>query len=344
MKKKLLLFTTVITSFAASAQITLADMPVAGQTYVMANDTTTVSSYGGSGTGQTWNFSGWLNQQADTNVFVNASSLPGYSDFPTSNLGMTVEDSLSQFLKTSSTQVDILGFYGDLGFGAMAVELVPAQKFITFPSNYQTAFNGNSNFAFQYDPGQMGVDSVKFIHAVAYSSIFDASGTITTPVYSNVSALRQKYTEISADSVFIKPTGSGWTMAGSPTIDTTISYRWWSNSYKFLVAEVTTNGNDSIERGSYLVATLVGVNEIAASENQVQLFPNPAADKITIAGVADASYLVIFDENGKLVEQNKIKKNNTTINVSSYNNGIYFYTIIPLNGGSVNKGKFVVTK
>ncbi len=343
MKKKLLLFTTVITSFAANAQITLADMPVAGETYVMANDTTTVSSYGGSGTGQTWNFSGWLNQKADTNAFVNASSLPGYSDFPTSNLGMAI-DSVSQFMKTASTQVEILGVYGSLGFGPMALEFIPAQKFITFPSNYQTAFNGNSGFTIQYDPNQMGVDSVKLIHAIIYSSIFDASGTITTPAYSNVSALRQKYTEMTVDSMYIKLTGGGWMMPGPPTIDTTISYRWWSNAHKFTVAEIITSGNDSIENASYLVTTLVGVNEVAASKNQVQVFPNPASDKITVTGVSDASYLFIFDENGKLVERNTLKKNNTSINVTPYNNGVYFYNIIPLNGGSVTKGKFVVTK
>lgn len=351
MKKNLLLSSLVISSSLlvnAQIQINTGDMPVAGQTYIMANDTT-VTSYGSAGTNQTWNFASWANQSTDTTIFETPSSVPGFSSFPTATLGINAGDGAS-FMKNTSSQIDILGFYGDFGFGPMAVQFTPPQKFLSFPSNYLTSYSGTSKYELKFFIGQPGLDSMKVKASINYTSNIDAWGALTTPTNSNLSTLRQKYVEIRTDSTFLLPTGQPWMFNPSspgnpnPRIDTTNSYRWWSNTKKFPVAEVTTDGNNVVTNAGYLLAMQVGVNEQSMAKNEVNVYPNPASDKINITGISTESYLVIFDVNGKLMERSRLKKNNTIINTANYENGIYFYQITALTGKPVGKGKFIVSK
>ncbi len=350
MKKNLLLTSLVISALSANAQIQIntSDMPVTGQTYIMADDTT-VTSYGNAGPNQVWNFATWANQSTDSSIFETPSSVPGFSFFPTATLGINAGEA-SSFMKNASSQIDILGFYGNFGFGPMAVQFAPPQKFLTFPSNYLTTYTGTSKYELKFFIGQPGLDSMKVKASINYTSNIDAWGALTTPTNSNLSTLRQKYIEISTDSTFLLPTGQPWMFNPSapgnpnPRIDTTNSYKWWSNTKKFPVAEVTTDGNNVVTNAGYLLSTLVGVNEQSMAKNEVKVYPNPASDKINITGISTESYLVIFDVNGKLMERARLKKNNTSINTSNYENGIYFYQITALTGKPVGKGKFIVSK
>lgn len=350
MKKSLLLSSLVISALSVNAQIQIntGDMPVTGETYIMANDTN-ATSFGSAGINQTWNFAALANHTKDTNSFYVPSYLPGFSYFPTATL-VTGDSTGSNFMKNSSSSIDILGFYADFGMGAMPIIFTPAQKFLSFPSNYLTTYSGSSKYELAFYFGQQGIDSIKVKASVNYSSLIDAWGSLTTPVNANLNSLRQKYTEISIDSTFLKPTGQPWMFNppspgnDNPSIDTTNTYRWWSNTKKFPVAEITADGNNMVTKSSYLLSTTVGVNEQSIAKNEVNVYPNPASDKINITGISTESYLVIFDVNGKLMERSRLKKNNTTINTTNYENGIYFYQITALTGKPVGKGKFIVSK
>ena len=350
MKTKLLFSSFVIAALSVNAQITIttADMPLAGQSYISANDTN-VTSVGSAGANQTWNFAAWANHTTDTVQFVGASSLPGFSFFPTATIGNNNGGS-SVFMKNSTSSFDILGFYADFGYGPMALPFSPVQKFISFPSTYLTAYTGVSKYVIKIAGGQPGLDSLKIKSSNTYSSNIDAWGSVTTPANSNVSTLRQKYVEISRDSTFLKPTGQGWILAPSsggnpnPRVDTTNSYRWWSNTKKFPIAEITAKGNNVVTKGSYLLITTVGVKENSIAKNELSVFPNPATDKINITGISTESFVLIFDVNGKLMETTRLKKSNTSINTSEYQSGIYFYKVVALNGNAIGNGKFVVSK
>lgn len=247
----ILLFEIAAVTSSAQITITSADMPVAGNVYFMAEDTN-VAVTGAAGASQQWDFSGWQNHGIDTNYFADPSTLAGYSSFPSSNLGVT-DGASNIFLNNSSSSLDILGFYTDFGSGPAALPFTPAQKFISFPSNYQTAYNGTSRYELAIAYPQPPVDSVKIISNISYSSEMDAWGTLTTPSYSGISCLRQKYTEIKTDSTFLYMFGS-WSPSGAPTIDTTITYRWWSNSEEFPVAEIQTDGSGNVTSANYLTS------------------------------------------------------------------------------------------
>lgn len=351
MKTNLLFSFLVISAFAVNAQITIntGDMPVAGQTFIYANDTN-ATSFGSSGANQTWNFAAWANHSTDTNSFYIPSDLPGSSYFPTATLAMG-DSSEAAFIKNSSSAVEILGFYSDFGFGPTQIEFIPPQKFLSFPSTYLTSYYDTSGFELKFAATQPGLDSMQIISSTIYSSTIDAWGTITTPANPNVNSLRQQFIEITTETIYIKPTGLGWTLSPpapgmpNPSVDTTNNYRWWSNTEKFPVAEINADGNDVVYNASYLLITeTVGVNEKSITQNDVTIFPNPASDKINITGVSTESYLVIFDVNGKLIGKSRLKRNSTSINTSNYENGIYFYQITTMSGKTLGEGKFVVSK
>lgn len=228
--------------------------------------------------------------------------------------------------------------------------LLPPKSFYHFHLTIQPPFNGTSKYELKFYLGQSGINSMKIKASNNYTSTIDAWGAITTPSNANVNSLRQKYREISTDSTFIKPTGQPWMLNPSsqanpnPSVDTTYTYRWWSNTKKFPIAEITADASNVVTNASYLLSTLVGVEEKSIAKNDVNVFPNPASDKINITGITTESYLVIFDVNGKLMERGRLKKSNSSINTSEYQNGIYFYQITGLNGNQIGKGKFVVSK
>ena len=352
MKKNLLLSSLVISALSVNAQITIttADMAVGGGTYIMAYDTN-VTSFGNAGANQTWNFAAWGNHSKDTISYGSPSSAPGFSNFPTATLAVGLGGNESNFIKNSTTSFDMLGFYVDLGAGPEPLIFNPAQKALTFPSTYLTNFSGTTNFEVKFYIGQPGLDSLKVKVAINYTSSIDAWGSITTPANPNVNSLRQKYIEISSDTTYLKPTGQPWMLQPStqqdpnPTIDTTNNYRWWSNTKKWPIAQIGV-ANNMVTDASYLLSTTttVGVNEQSMAKNEVNVFPNPASDKITITGISTESFLVIIDVNGKRMESSSLKKNNTTINTSNYENGTYFYQVIGINGKTIGKGKFVVLK
>lgn len=188
---------------------------------------------------------------------------------------------------------------------------------------------------------QPPVDSVKIKSTLTYSSIIDGWGTITTPAYSNVNAIRQKRTENRVDSTFIRM-GGNWIPQGSPSYDSTIQYQWWTNTLKYPVAEVSADGNNVVDNASYLSSSQVGVIEKNKSGTEITIYPNPASDKLFIGGINENSYIVIFDATGKLMSTSLLKKNYSTINIASYENGMYFYQAVDMGGNILSRGKFAV--
>lgn len=80
--------------------------------------------------------------------------------------------------------------------------LLHSQKFLTFPSTYQTAFTGTSAYEITINPRQTGIDSIRMKSTTYTSSNIDGWGNLTTPAYSNVNSLRQYITDIRTDWTF----------------------------------------------------------------------------------------------------------------------------------------------
>lgn len=352
--KKHLLFASAsvllatMTANAQSITITQADMPAMGKVAIEANDTLlTGITPGGAGASQTWNFSTLTIGSLDTTGIVAPSTLFHFSDFPTANIGAVTPAGGESYALASPTSLEMQGAYGDFGLlGMSVIKFTPSEKMLSLPSTFNTAFTDNYTLnvkaPFSTYPG---IDSIKMDASFAVTSLIDGWGTLTTPTYSNVPSLRQKRTTVETSASYIHITGGAW-MPNPVEVTTSHTYTWYSNTIQYSLLEIGTDSAETTTTDAkYLVSFstgTVGVHESA--KNNLLVYPNPAVDNIIVAGVTEVSALVITDITGKLVSSEFLQNNRNNINVSKYENGIYFYQVINKSGNTIGKGKFVVAK
>ena len=108
---------------------------------------------------------------------------------------------------------------------------------------------------------------------------------------------------------------------------------------------------DTLQLGEYVFATndyLLGINSFSAESNSIKVFPNPAANLITVDLSSDAnksvdnSLLIITDITGRIIYKEKLSQQNTVnINTSAFDNGIYFVSI-KSKDKTIANNKFIV--
>jgi hypothetical protein len=117
---------------------------------------------------------------------------------------------------------------------------------------------------------------------------------------------------------------------------------------------VTYNGADELYlscEDSYVPASLfstskssmspVGITTLSKNNTTLRLSPNPCSDQLTINFVEqDITTLIIYSPTGKVVFSQKVIDKNTTINVSNFDNGVYFISATHKNGFT-SAGKFI---
>jgi len=124
-----------------------------------------------------------------------------------------------------------------------------------------------------------------------------------------------------------------------------------SHSYTFIVPGtyycLITRGACTIQSTNKIVMRLLDGNSI--SENEIEVFPNPAHDNLTIilpAAADDESFVVtITDITGRIIQQEKIRNDASGKIELVFNNnifaGTYFLTVA---GSSVNYSKSIVVQ
>ncbi len=79
-------------------------------------------------------------------------------------------------------------------------------------------------------------------------------------------------------------------------------------------------------------ATL-SVNDVQLTENQLEIYPNPASDMINIQTNSNISNVAIYNISGKKV----LQANRTDINISRLSQGMYILKITSDNGAQITK-------
>lgn len=79
-----------------------------------------------------------------------------------------------------------------------------------------------------------------------------------------------------------------------------------------------------------------GINENMSDLNEIQIFPNPTKDFITIQDLKTAKVLV-YDVLGKQLKNKEFENEDITLNISDLPQGIYYVEIKTINGNRINK-------
>ncbi|MDZ4667471.1 MAG: T9SS type A sorting domain-containing protein [bacterium] len=87
------------------------------------------------------------------------------------------------------------------------------------------------------------------------------------------------------------------------------------------------------------------VSEVAAAIAALRVYPNPANNVLNIdMDYKNAKEIIVMDLSGKLLSTTQMVSNNTQIDLSNIETGIYLYQIIDAEGAIIYTSKFSVSK
>ncbi|MCE3278773.1 MAG: hypothetical protein K0S44_964 [Bacteroidetes bacterium] len=356
MKKTLLLSIFSFSVIGLTAQITLTSADIASPTKAIrqANDTMPTVTIGNAGASQTWNMLALNNHTEDTLVFLPNSSSP--PPFASANIALKFGfQNAYAYLSNTASAATILGSAAVVDFGGGPSQVVvvntPAEKLANWPATYNSTFTNvystKSKYYFGVDPGiGVPIDSVRTHGKVNKTVVFDAWGTIATPL-GTYPVLRAKTTKITRDSTdaYVAFLG-GWQDNVATSADSTASYTWWANGIGFPLVELTLDSLGGIREATWLQALpmTVGVNECTTAVD-LNVYPNPAQNEVNFMVDSKIAHsMVIYDITGRKVDSFMITSDLSTINTSAYANGSYTYSVLGLDNIILARGKFSVAK
>lgn len=378
MKKLLpLLFIGAIGSANAQVVIDEADFPQVGESFLFGTDTDIPASFaatinlGGTGAGQTFDFSMLPTDSLFTVGFYDPATVTNGLDFPTATMAVDQSQAYG-FVEVSSGTVDVIGLGGDLGpqLGSPTpLELsIPATNpwtIFTFPSSLGTTFMDTAVFdkkelsaglipseiSFVWNPAP---DSVRIKRTVYIESEMDAEGSLTNVLGETHDVLRMTVVETNVDSLWGWNAQNGWhlppplaqSLIGLPSTSTTFRTRYLSEQLGYYVVEFETDGN-----GTPLNATFIsdasqcctGVEEIVAAGQNV-LYPNPTSDFIRVRTGGDIYQLNIMDMSGKLLQMERLTIDGQTVELNNLANGLYIYQMVDESGKIAHTGRLSCIK
>lgn len=95
---------------------------------------------------------------------------------------------------------------------------------------------------------------------------------------------------------------------------------------------VLVDGDGDFGSEASVLLSVTGTESIAETTTEAyNIFPNPVKDVLTVKG-ENMSKVVIYNSLGQMVETINADANEVKVNVSAYNNGMYFINVIDNNG------------
>lgn len=336
MKQYLLLFSFIVVAFTGSlnAQITItsADLPTIGLQVIRAVDDITQISPGNPGLNQVWDFTNLMATKYDTTLYLPPQGQINSQNYPGAEMAIShLNGNITPYWDYEYVRYDDQGmrYLGDEDmvtiFGAytMAIHIScnPNPLNLQLPFTYGSSYSQQSTYEWHLASRNAGelMDSIKQISHMNIATTGDASGIMMTP-YGSYQALRVKEDIISQDSVF-NWTDNGWVF-DRYEVNTYSHYRWYTNDfYEIGYYQIDESKGNSMT--FFKSETVVGIPVIPVVK-EVNIYPNPAREQITVESKAPVSGIEILDMTGKLKQ---ISEQATNVDISALAPGIYIIRV-----------------
>jgi Secretion system C-terminal sorting domain len=376
-----LLFALCALSASAPAQInvTSATFPKAGDTLRYALDLSpTINAITPPGGNQTWDFSDLKAAQQETTVFLPVAQGVHQDKYPGADLMTVAANGTETYYNATNSKWENMGFVGgNIGpINALAVgRYLPALVERRAPLNFFDINQQSSKVVLPFsakdlpqailDAFPIKPDSIRITFNYQRLEVVDGWGTCKIPGGS-YPTLRTKTTDYTQGGFEAKISFLGWqdltgiiSGAGGQGgqlgqllgTDTTITYRFLSNTTKEEIAAVTLNNAQSAAaRVRFKNNQTTAVHENLLDKISVQTYPNPAVESVRIdcANLPTGDYtLKIYDAAGREVWQQSHQSTGVlSINVplSKFEPGTYLYRLFDSNGNQSNAQRLVVLK
>lgn len=326
--KKPLLFTLLIATTAAQAQMTVSNESSIGETSTMyVCDASTANLAGVNGTGVTWDYSNLTIDPADTRVVdvADPATTSFASSFPNSTKVIQVENTMNTFISSSATEKISQGFtFYESSIGDAVVTYGnDTQLLATYPFNdgdaVQDNYSGDVNYTFNTVPIN------ETLTGNSHSSI-DGSGTLNLPGGLSISGvIRYKLVDTATTNIPVLNTAK--------LIRTQFEYYDYSDQNLPIFIHTTINLATTTGTTLANVVTVLskfGYNNLNTLDGTIEFnaYPNPTRDKVTLTGnFSDNAEGVITDQSGRILKNIGIK-NGEAIDISDLATGTYMITLI----------------
>jgi len=360
MKKIYLLFNLVVVSLFAfsgnsSAQITVtsADMPAIGNKFVNDHDTVKTStskiSVPTMGASMSWNYNFLPTTYQDTDSFVNPSSTPYASSFPSANLAdSTYGNAGYNYWNGTGSSFSIEGTVQNIAGATAIIPFSPAVLELNLPAHFGDIGGGTTMatiapIAITY----IIYDSAKGVIHVTYTDTIAGWGTLTTPLWAGqtYNTLCQKHYEYDIDSLWVHNSGTHTWAFFQRQVTKMYQYRWYANGIGNLVGNMTVDStNKKVQSMQWYAGLPNSINELS-KQNNTLVYPNPCTNQVTFRYTQqNAATIFVFDITGREITNAEMKNGAAVINASAYSAGMYLYHIADNSGNVIGNGKFTVVQ
>lgn len=197
-----------------------------------------------------------------------------------------------------------------------------------------TEINSGKPFAVAFTVKNVGHDTIR------------ATDTFRIALYLNTTNLSLLVGAVAmkpGDSANLSPQGGG--LAGvtfANDVDTALFIA--AISFKDTIANVDPNDSNDVDF-SYVKLRVIktGVANLQALSNSVSAFPNPANTEFTVTMKSTDATVEVMDITGKLINAYPVTMGEAKMDVSNFNNGVYFYQVKTSTNETVKSGKFTVS-
>jgi hypothetical protein len=385
MKRMLLASALSALCLATTAQITItnATFPAAGDSLVYTVDESPIGINPATPPGgpQTWNFSSLQSDDQLSFVYRPANSGSQLANYPGADL-VVIGQTGETFFNVTNSNFEVMGFAGGDPTGLGVNVLAKFSPFVLerySPMNFfdikQTTTDLNLAFPTDQPPLDsifsglpVNIDSMRVRINTSRLGVVDAWGTASIPG-GTYPVLREKRTEYTTTGIDVYVElfpgfgqwvdlgtiiggGGGGGIGGFIGTDTTITYRFLSNTEKEEIAIATmTNDLNAVEtiRYKHLTTTPTIEPELDFAGN-IQAFPNPAVEwvRFDCTNIPPGEYtLKIFNILGKQVWKKNYTLSGTTsfrIELDDFKKGSYIYSLVDKSGNSVGTKRLVILK
>ncbi|RMG89642.1 MAG: hypothetical protein D6706_21010, partial [Chloroflexi bacterium] len=266
-------------------QITRQDLVYIGDSIPRASDTLPlVSGTVSGGANVIWDFSNVVADVNNVTAVIAPAGTPYGSDFPNSNIAMTVDGSNFLYFNYQNTQVTLDGFAGDdpINLGStISVPFDPVRFLNALPVTFGSVYTGNYGFEVEVNGASFGVQSIRLVHNATFRDTVKGYGKIILPT-GTYDCLLITSVENATDEVWVKPFFPPTWTHFQTTTSTTKSHTWLAKETKLPVAELAF---DSLGNPSRFTWTLIPPRPVASfsvtgNANGVVTFSNNSTNPV----------------------------------------------------------------
>ncbi len=326
------IYTILLASFPLigfSQTIYQADLPAAGDAYLLAADSTYSAPIPPGGTGQSWNYTGLLDVYHDTTIFEAAAGTPYASLFSSSNLASFNASNNSYTYFTSNST----GIYVD-GQASSSSTFQPSPSILYIPVPFSMGDSRNSTSRIQQDfvDSSLGTPT-NYRIVITFDSHFEAdgSGTLDIPSGNFGNVLRIKQTQLIYDSLYVEILGFFTNLSSSVQQSTNYLYVTSGLQNNYLLGIAADSLGTTATSSEYFLSNFSASIPSFSNNNDHHVYPNPAFGSIKHNLLNQNPEIIIYDSNGRKVLNSQFTFGES-LNVESLSEGIYFYELLLKNG------------